>query len=258
MVRAAPSGLDRLAPDGSSGSAPPIEARGLRVTFGDQAVLRGLDLVVGAGTRLAVLGPNGSGKTTLIRALGGLLRPTGGRILIEGQAYSSGGAAIRRSIGLVSHQGYLYPELTVWENLRFYAKLYRVPEWEDRAREVLKRMGLYQRRAERAASLSRGMAQRLTLARALLHDPSILLLDEPDTGLDARAFATLEALLREVERTVVLTTHDLDHALRLADEIAVLHGGHLVDRVPSAHLDPTALRDRYAAATLPRGEPAEV
>jgi heme exporter protein A len=235
--------------------AAAIVLRRVRVHFGDQPVLRGVDLEVAAGTRLALLGPNGAGKTTLIRVLGGLLRPSEGDALIGGRSFAADGMSIRRSIGLVGHQSYLYPELTVGENLELYARLYRVRRRAERIRELLERIGLSDRRADRVRSLSRGMTQRLTLARALLHDPAVLLLDEPDAGLDADAFAILEEILLSASargRTTLLTTHDLDHALRLADRVAILRDGRIVDESSTGGLGVAALRERYARATAPR------
>jgi heme exporter protein A len=183
------------------------------------------------------------------------LRPSEGDALIGGRSFAADGMSIRRSIGLVGHQSYLYPELTVGENLELYARLYRVRRRAERIRELLERIGLSDRRADRVRSLSRGMTQRLTLARALLHDPAVLLLDEPDAGLDADAFAILEEILLSASargRTTLLTTHDLDHALRLADRVAILRDGRIVDESSTGGLGVAALRERYARATAPR------
>lgn len=205
-----------------------IVVRGVRVAFGATVVLRGVDLDLRWGGRLALLGPNGAGKSTLLRAIATLSRPSGGTVRIAGLDAFAESAAVRRLIGVVAHQTYLYDELTALENLRFYADLYDLPAAGALAAAMLDRVGLTARRNVRAGSLSRGQQQRLTLARALLHDPPLLLLDEPDTGLDLAAFGLLESLLLGEERTVVLTTHNLRQAARLCDRYAILNGGRIV------------------------------
>jgi heme exporter protein A len=227
-------------------TAAAIEVRGLRVDFGDRAALRGVDLTVAYGSRVALMGPNGAGKTTLLRVMAGLLRPTSGNVRIEDQAYAESGSNIRATLGVLGHQSYMYPELTVWENLRLFASLYQVPAWTSRAEDVLERVGLLDRRAERVEYLSRGMIQRLNLARAILHDPVVLLLDEPDAGLDAGALEALESILSggfgsggrptDRPRTIVFTTHDVMCAGRLADLVVWLREGRIVDRRSAADL----------------------
>jgi heme ABC exporter ATP-binding subunit CcmA len=205
-----------------------IVVRGVRVAFGATVVLRGVDLTVPWGARLALLGPNGAGKSTLLRTIATLSRPNAGAVLLAGIDASRRARRRARLIGVVAHQTYLYDELTALENLRFYADLYDLPAAAGRAAALLERVGLTARRNVRASSLSRGQQQRLTLARALLHDPPLLLLDEPDTGLDLAAFGLLESLLLGEERTVVLTTHNLRQAARLCDRYAILAGGRIV------------------------------
>ena len=157
--------------------------------------------------------------------------------------------AVRRLIGVVAHQTYLYDELTALENLRFYADLYDLPDAAALAAAMLDRVGLTARRNVRAGSLSRGQQQRLTLARALLHDPPLLLLDEPDTGLDLAAFGLLESLLLGEERTVVLTTHNLRQAARLCDRYAILNGGRIVREGRLAGQDAAELEETYRVNT---------
>jgi heme exporter protein A len=231
-----------------------IEARGLTLAYGATRALAAIDLRVGWGERLAVFGPNGAGKTTLLRALGGLARPTDGALRVGG--HSAGSVAARRLVGVVAHQTYLYEELTARENLRFYARLYGVDGVDARVDAVLEQVGLYQRRDARVGALSRGMQQRLALARAVLHDPPIQLLDEPDTGLDLASFQILEAFLLGGggrERTVVLASHDLELGLRLAHRVALLVAGRLVYVHPAAGLDPPALEAIYRQAS---GQPS--
>jgi heme exporter protein A len=169
-------------------------------------------------------------------------------VLLSGMPFNTDRRASRRAIGVVGHQSYLYPELTVAENLAFYARLYRVPTATVPIDDVLRVVGLHRRRDDRVATLSRGMTQRAALARAIVHDPSVLLLDEPDTGLDIEGLTALEEIVRPppgLVRTVVLSTHNLEHALRLCDRIVVLRDGRIVDDRPSIDLDAPALRDGY-------------
>lgn len=196
-----------------------IVARGLTKLFGRTPALRGIDLNLASGERLAVLGPNGAGKTTLLRLLATLERPTSGALTIAGLEPRKA----RSAIGFVGHQTLLQPELTAAENLAFYGRLYGVSR--ARAAGVLAEVGLGERGGSRASTLSRGQQQRLAIARALLHDPPVLLLDEPDTGLDADGLHFLEGLLTAGDRTVVFSTHNRAWAGRLATTTLELHGG---------------------------------
>jgi ABC-type multidrug transport system ATPase subunit len=186
-----------------------IRARGLERRFGEKRVIRGLDLNVEAGDFLLVTGPNGSGKSTLLALFAGLLAPTGGELEV---------AARRGHVGYVAHEPLLYRELTALENLDLYGRLYRVPERRERIGMLLERYGLWDARHERVEAFSRGMAQRLALCRALLHEPHLLLLDEPYSALDAGGAALLDGELRSApgERTVVLATHAPERVRALA------------------------------------------
>lgn len=237
-----------MAPAPASADAA-IVVRGIRVAFGATVVLRGVDLDLPWGGRLALLGPNGAGKSTLLRAIATLSRPNGGTVEIAGLDAFAEATAVRRLIGVVAHQTYLYDELTALENLRFYADLYDLPDAGTLAVAMLDRVGLTARRNVRAGSLSRGQQQRLTLARALLHDPPLLLLDEPDTGLDLAAFGLLESLLLGEERTVILTTHNLRQAARLCDRFAILNGGRIVREGMLAVNDGEVLEASYREQT---------
>jgi heme exporter protein A len=178
-----------------------IVARGLGRDFGAKHVLRGLDLDVPRGGFLLVTGPNGSGKSTLLSLCAGLLAPTAGELAV---------AVDRGDIGYLAHEPLLYRELTALENLDLYGRLYRVPERRERAGMLLERFGLWDARRERVSSLSRGMTQRLALCRALLHEPDLLLLDEPHASLDADASNLVDTLLSELRgvKTVLVATHD--------------------------------------------------
>ena len=205
-----------------------IEVRSLVKTFGLKPVLRGLNLHLEAGEFVALLGPNGAGKTTLLRILASLARPSLGEVRLAGHRLPGEAAAVRRILGVVSHQPLLYGDLTAEENLRFYARLYSLPEAKRRIDEILEMVGLDRRRRDRVREYSRGMQQRLAIGRAVLHDPLILLFDEPHTGLDQEASAMLDGVLRQVAgrgRTVLMTSHDLLRAADLASRIDVLSGG---------------------------------
>jgi ABC-type multidrug transport system ATPase subunit len=246
------SAAPRAAGDAHPATVPEaaITARGLRVAFGATVVLRGVDLVVPWGARLALLGPNGAGKSTLLRVLATLSRPNGGDVHIAGLDALAEPVAVRRLIGVVAHQTYLYDELTALENLRFYGALYDVSDLERRAAALLDAVELSGKRNARAGSLSRGQQQRLTVARALLHNPPLLLLDEPDTGLDLAAFALLERLLLGEERTVLLTTHNLRQAARLCDRYAILNAGRIVRADTLRAGDDAGLEEVYRRYTV--------
>jgi heme exporter protein A len=181
------------------------------------------------GERLLLLGPNGAGKSTFIRVFAGLMRASRGKALVAGIPARNA----RAQVGVVSHATFLYEELTALENVRFYASLYGVREPAPRAVELLEKVGIPRLGDVAVGKLSRGQQQRVTIARALVHDPAVLLLDEPDTGLDVAAFGLLEALLGESRRTAVLTTHNLAAGLRLGTRVAVLAHGRLVYEQPA-------------------------
>jgi ABC-type multidrug transport system ATPase subunit len=186
-----------------------IRARGLEKRYGDKRVLRGIDLDLADDGFLVVTGPNGSGKTTLLRLCAGLAAPTGGELTITHD---------RDTIGLLAHESLVYRELTALENLELYGRLYRVHERRERVGMLLERFGLWDARHERAGSYSRGMLQRLALCRTLLHEPRLLILDEPYSALDADAAALLDRELadRRGRATFVVATHDPDRVAPLA------------------------------------------
>ncbi|MGQ9626522.1 MAG: heme ABC exporter ATP-binding protein CcmA [Anaerolineae bacterium] len=217
-----------------------VEIRGLTKVFGDTFALREVDLDVSYGQFLTIFGPNGAGKTTLLRVLATLTRPTSGKVLICGQDIAESGPRLRRHIGFVPHQPLIYGDLSPAENLRFYGLLYDVPDMERRIEELLHFFGLSHRRDSPVRTFSRGMQQRLSLARAILHNPTLLLLDEPYTGLDKQAAATLSDFLREAHdgsRTVVMATHDLEQGLALCDRAALLVEGRIVHQAEKGMLD---------------------
>ncbi len=225
-----------------------IEVRGLTKHFGPRVALRGIDLDVRRGEFLAVVGSKGAGKTTLMRVLATLTRPTEGRVVVGGYDLARQPAAARRLMGFVSHQPLLYEELTAEENLRLYARLYDVPEAKAQIGTMLSWVGLTAQRHDLVRTFSRNMKQRLAIVRALLHDPSLLLLDEPYVGLDQEAVVVLHkilAVLRHRKGTVVMATRDLDGGMTLADRVARLAVGRVVDEVPILDVGSTALSARY-------------
>jgi len=229
-----------------------IEVRKLVKTFGRKPVLRGLDFSVPEGDFVAVVGPNGAGKTTLLRILASLARPTLGEVRLAGRRLPAEAGAVRRILGVVSHQPLLYGDLTAEENLRFYGRLYGVSELEARVERALETVGLRPRRRDLVRTFSRGMQQRLSIGRAILHEPLVMLLDEPHTGLDPEAAAMLDRLLGQVAgegRTVVMTSHDLQRAASLANRVDVLAGGVMAASVRKGELDPAELPALYRSVT---------
>ena len=225
-----------------------IEIRGLIKAFGSRAVLKGVDLDVAQGEFLTLVGPNGAGKTTLMNVVSTLGKPTGGRVRVAGYDLADGTAEARRQIGLVSHKTLLYDDLSAEENLRFYARMYDVPDAGARMETVLRQVGLWGRQRDPVRTYSRGMQQRLAIARAMLHDPPVLLLDEPDTGLDQHAAAMLNDLLRQtgaMRRTVLMTTHNLERGLELGDRVAILSGGRIAYQSAKSELDAAQFRETY-------------
>lgn len=262
MSTSQPTGSASSAPsDGATADIPMIETRSLIKAFGSKYALRGVDLRVMPGESLVLFGPNGAGKTTLVRILASLSRPSGGTVRIGGLDLSSHADGIRRYLGVVSHAPLLYDSLTAEENLRFFAGLYGLARPEKRIAEMLERVGLYARRGDLVRTYSRGMVQRLAIARTLLHDPEVLLLDEPDTGLDPQAAEMLHDLLTELSgrrassvetetlrrRTIVTVTHSLERGLAIADRVVILVNGRIVYDAPAQGRAPAEFRAVYDA-----------
>ncbi|HEY2982438.1 MAG TPA: heme ABC exporter ATP-binding protein CcmA [Anaerolineales bacterium] len=204
-----------------------IAVRGLVKRFGLRTVLRSVDFTVQPGEFVALLGPNGAGKTTFLRILASLARPSAGEVRVAGLRLPDQAADVRARLGVVSHLPLLYGELSAQENLRFYGRMYGVPRLEERVAEILHMVALEDRR-EPVRAFSRGMQQRLAIGRAVLHDPEVMLFDEPYTGLDQAAATMLDGVLRSVAargRTVVMTSHDLARAQSLATRFDVLAHG---------------------------------
>jgi heme exporter protein A len=229
-----------------------IQIEGLTKSYGVNAVLRGVNLHVKPGEFVTLVGPNGAGKTTLLRIVASLLRPSSGDVRVGGWPLPQRADRVRRHIGLVSHFSLLYGDLTASENLAFFTRLYQLDNGEERVINALRNVGLAARQRDPVRSFSRGMVQRLTLARATLHEPDVLLFDEPYTGLDQEATQLLDELLRseaERGRTIFMITHDLTRGLNLCDRIAILSRGKIAQIVEREALSASDFLDLYGKLT---------
>jgi heme exporter protein A len=228
-----------------------IEVKKLVKRFGMKTVLRGLDFHVQTGEFVALLGPNGAGKTTFLRILASLSRPSLGQVSVAGFTLPAQSAAVRQRLGVVSHLPLLYGDLTAEENLQFYGRMYNIPSLSQRISEVLDLVGLAPRRRDMVRTFSRGMQQRLAIGRAVLHDPDVMLFDEPYTGLDQDASEMLDGVLKNVAaagRTVVMTSHDLARAEDLATRFDILSRGVIAASATRAQLGSGNLLTFYKQA----------
>jgi len=235
----------------TSAAPAAIEAHALTRTFGRRVAVRALTFAVNDGECLALFGPNGAGKTTLLRVLAGLLRPTSGTAYIGGVKLPGGGADARAVVGLISHQSMLYSALTALENIEFTARLYGVESPREAAIRALHWMRLEDRADSPVRSLSRGLQQRVSIARAIVHEPRVVLLDEPYTGLDETGAAALSAALESLKGSgaaLVLVTHHLGEGLALATHTAIMRDGQFVKHEPRGTLELDAYRDVYREA----------
>ena len=207
-----------------------VRVRGVVKSFGRTRVLHGINLDVPWGQTLSLVGANGSGKTTLLKILATLSKPDSGQILVGGLRPDRSGAALRKQIGVVTHDPLLYDDLTARENLRFFCRMFGISDADERVESVTEMVGMESRLDQRIGSMSHGMKKRFSIARALLHDPQILLMDEPENGLDQGAVSLLDGLISkrsDSRRAIIMTTHDLDRAVRLGDSLAVLSDGRV-------------------------------
>lgn len=225
----------------------------VRKSYGDHEVLRGVNLTLSAGGLLLLLGPNGAGKTTLSRIITTLARPNGGRLLYRGVPVAgSSRPGYRAVLGYISHRTYLYGHLTAVENLRFFGKFYGLSNLNERIVNTLAEVGLEDPATRRVRDFSRGMAQRLSLARALLTEPEILIMDEPFTGLDPEGRRKLAKTLSDLKtqgRAVLLISHHVEDVFPYAERVALLHGGRIVWNMKTAGATPDAISSAYFAAT---------
>ncbi len=207
-----------------------IVIKGLRKSYGDWPVLWDLDLEVGWGQVLVVFGDNGAGKSTLLKLISTQAKPDAGEVYVNGASSRRQPDLVRRAVGVVAHSDFLYEDLTCAENLTFYGRLYGLKDIPSKVEQGLSLVGLLDRRNHRVRTLSNGMQKRLSIARALVHEPSVLLLDEPEAGLDQEALAMLEGVLTDWKsrgRSAIVTTHNVDKGQLWGDKVAVLSGGQL-------------------------------
>ena len=207
-----------------------VRLRGVTKSFGRTPVLRGIDMDVPKGQILSLVGANGSGKTTLLKILATLSKPDSGQVVICGDSADKHGSRIRARIGVVTHDPLLYDDLTGRENLRFFCRMFGVSHADERLEWAADLMGMTDRLDQRVGALSHGMKKRFSIARALLHDPEVLLMDEPESGLDREAVALLDAVISvrsEPRRTVIMTTHNYERAVELGDALAALERGRV-------------------------------
>jgi len=216
-----------------------VKATGLGLHFDDRRILQQIDLDVPPGQAVALMGANGAGKSTLLQVLATLIHPSQGRLELFGETIGPRSGGIRRRIGIIAHQSILYRDLSIRENLEFFGKLYDVVAAAERTREMLEMVGLAPRADDAVKTLSRGMTQRVSIARALMHDPDLLLADEPFNGLDAASTKALEALLRRIGqagKAVIMANHDIAQSLALADRAVVLRQGRVVVDRPAGEI----------------------
>ena len=208
-----------------------INIKSVSKSFGMKQVLKDITLNIEPGEFTTLVGPNGSGKTTLLRIIATLLRPNSGQVTIAGLDLNTRSHAVRQLLGVVSHHTLLYDNLTAYENLLFYARLYSIKDYANRISLVLDKVDLTESKDILVRTFSHGMQQRLSIARAILHNPRVILFDEPHTGLDQNNSVRLDQILQSTStsgNTVLMITHDIKHALALSDKIAVLHKGEVV------------------------------
>jgi heme exporter protein A len=238
-----------------------IEAKNLSKKFGHKMALRNVDIFLKKGDSLALFGPNGAGKTTLIQILCSLLQPTSGNVWVAGYEARNDREALHKIIGLISHQTFLYPHLTAYENLKFYGMMYEVDRLNERITEVLDLVGLADHKNDVVQTFSRGMQQRLSVARAIIHDPMILFLDEPFTGLDQQGSEDFKKLIlqfRGQEKTVIMASHHLHLGLELCGRVAILKAGKVVYLQDVAHIPKNDFKQIYSQQVGENAVPLEV
>lgn len=217
-------------------------------TIGSKTVLKDINLHIEPGEFVSVLGPNGAGKTTLLKVLTLLTPPSEGQVYIAGQKITGNPLALRKKMGVISHNTFLYGNLTAYENLLFYGRMYDVPNVRQRIKEVIAEVGLQYSLNDPVRTFSRGMQQRLAIARAIIHDPDILFLDEPYTGLDQHAIGILNQVLLNLtnqNRTIYMITHNFEQGLHMSDRIIILVSGRIVYEASSKSLSLEELQDIY-------------
>ena len=234
----------------SQTTQPAVKVESVIKNFGETAVLRDLNLELPRGEITVLLGTNGAGKSTLLRILAMLTQIDSGTVSIFGADIATSGPAVRALTGSVLHSPMLYADMSVRENLMFFADMYRLENVDDLIAQTAIRVGIEPRIGDRVRTLSHGLQKRVALARALMHDPQLLLLDEPESGLDSQSVDRLDRILDEYRssgRTVVMTTHIVEHALELADRAVVLFDGRVGFNSENPQLDREAIQEIYSA-----------
>jgi len=224
-----------------------IEVKSLCRNFGSFKALQDVSLVVKPGETLALFGHNGAGKTTLLKVMSTVMKPSSGSVEYGGRDIHKDSGIVRANLGVISHRSFLYSSLTAYDNLVFYSKLYGVVDREKRIKQLLSSLGLKARMYDKVGTYSRGMQQKLSIARALLHQPGIVLMDEPESGLDNKASESLWKLLSEEQRTVVFTHHNLEKGFAAADRVMILSRGK-VFFAPDGKCSLAELQDAYSAS----------
>ncbi len=224
-----------------------VQVKRLNKSFGRRKVLSEISFDLKEGEFLSIFGPNGAGKTTLLKILSTLMEPTSGDVWISGLSVKEKTLTIRKKIGFVSHSPLLYIDLTAYENLKFYGRMYGVERLEERIDELLEKVELNHRRYDLVGTFSRGMLRRLAIARVLLHNPEIVFLDEPHAGLDPHAVDILDSFIRDLKgsHTFIMVTHNLEKGLALSTQALILSGGEIVFQQKGEEMDPSVIRDVY-------------
>lgn len=238
-----------------------IAAKGIGKRFGYKTVLRHVDLLLKQGDSLALFGPNGAGKTTLIQILCSLMQPTSGHVKIAGYDTRYERQNLCKVVGVVAHHTFLYDNLSACENLKFYGTMYGVINLKKKIEKLIREVGLGEYRNERVHTFSRGMQQRLSVARAIIHDPLILFLDEPYTGLDPQGAEDFKQILQDFRKqgkTILMTSHDLNKGLELCNRVAILASGRLVYDEDLSKLTADNFKQTYHMLTARTSQPAMV
>ncbi len=233
----------------SQPSTPAVHLQGLVKNYGETSVLRGIDVEIPAGQIAVLLGSNGAGKTTLLRILSMLTQPDAGTVQIYGFDTSTNGPSVRAVTGAALHSPMLYSDMSIRENLEFFAGLYRLDSVSNLIEKTSNKVGISERLDQRVRTLSHGYQKRVALARSLMHNPSLLILDEPDSGLDSLSVGMLDTIINEHRasgKTVLFTTHLLDHALEIADRAVVLDRGRVLIDSTNPESERDAILDAYA------------
>lgn len=225
-----------------------IEGINLSKTYGNKNVLRDISLTIPKGEFTAVLGPNGAGKSTLLKILALMSKPDSGEVKIGKQSFVNLKGELKRKIGILSHSSFLYPELTAYENLQFYGRLYDVRHLEEQIISVIKKVGLLLALNEPVYTFSRGMLQRLSIARALIHSPEVIFLDEPFTGLDQQGIGLLQDVLKDLkssQKTILIVTHSFEQGMEDVDRILIINKGQIAADFSTENLQAGDLKRIY-------------